>query len=128
MTRQPGVAMLTKGEAPARGQYRDDLKAAESKLYHVAELARAELEDALRALAANDRRLCEQVITNDVVEVDRCYRALEEEVVGIISLQAPVASDLRLLIAILHAGLHVERIGDTAANIAEVVRDQPSTA
>ena len=52
---------------------------------------------------------------------DCCYRALEEEVVGIISLQAPVASDLRLLIAILHAGLHVERIGDTAAYIAEVV-------
>ena len=120
MTKQPGVATPTKAEAPARGQYRDDLKAAETKLYQVAELARTELEDALRALAANDRRLCEQVIISDV-DVDRCYRALEEEVVGIISLQAPVASDLRLLIAILHAGLHVERIGDTAANIAEVV-------
>ena len=120
MTRQPGVAMPTNAEVPARGQYRDDLKAAESNLYQVAELARIELADALRALAANDRRLCEQVITNDV-EVDRCYRALEEEVVGLIALQAPAASDLRLLIAILYAGLHVERIGDTAANIAEVV-------
>jgi phosphate transport system protein len=48
-----------------------------------------------------------------------------------LALQTPVASDLRLLSAILHINMHLERIGDTAVNIAKIsiaVADLPTSA
>jgi phosphate transport system protein len=46
------------------------------------------------------------------------------------ALQTPVAGDLRLISAILHSNLHLERIGDMAVNIAKIylsVRDLPTS-
>lgn len=43
---------------------------------------------------------------------------------NLLALQAPVASDLRLVSAILHSNMHIERMGDLCVNIAKFVRNQ----
>src|SRR5207247_6076745 len=47
----------------------------------------------------------------------------------VLALQTPVATDLRMLSAMLHINLHLERIGDQAVNISKIflsVQDLPS--
>jgi phosphate transport system protein len=54
--------------------------------------------------------------------VDERFAANQREVLRLVALQAPVASDARLLIAAMHIGLHLERIGDLAVNVAELTK------
>jgi len=62
-------------------------------------------------------------------EVDRMYLDIERRILDAFALQAPVATDLRLLSAILHINLHLERIGDQAVNVSKMAlaaRNLPS--
>ena len=81
----------------------------------IAEIA---IEEAMRALVSGDEELA---LT--VVERDKKLDALEAEVdtmaIRIIALRAPMADDLREIIAALKIGGVVERIGDYAKNIAK---------
>ena len=83
----------------------------------IAEIA---IEEAMRALVSGDEELA---LT--VVERDKKLDALEAEVdtmaIRIIALRAPMADDLREIIAALKIGGVVERIGDYAKNIAKRV-------
>jgi phosphate transport system protein len=72
------------------------------------------------ALAHRDETLALQVVAGDD-EVDRRYLAIEARILEVLALQTPVASDLRLVSAILHINLHLERIGDQAVNVAKTV-------
>jgi phosphate transport system protein len=65
--------------------------------------------------------LCEAVIAGDD-DLDRLYHEIQERAVELIGRQRPVASDLRLLISLIHTVLHLERIGDMAVNVAEAAR------
>jgi phosphate transport system protein len=93
-----------------------------------AELGTRELEqlvvDAVRraifALRAQDRELADRVILDDAI-VDAKRYAIEEEAVGAIATQEPVAQDLRLLVAILNIIVDLERIADHAEGIAKIV-------
>jgi phosphate transport system protein len=53
-------------------------------------------------------------------EVGRRCLEIERRVVDLLGRHAPVASDLRLLTAILHINLHLERIGDMAVSVAQL--------
>lgn len=75
---------------------------------------------AMTALPAHDRALAERVIRNDAAINARRY-AIEEEAVGTIATQEPVARDLRLLVAVLNVIVDLERIGDHAHGIAKIV-------
>ena len=83
-------------------------------------LAEVAIEEAMRALVSGDEEL-----GNAVVERDKKLDALEVEVdalaIRIIALRAPMADDLREIIAALKIGGVVERIGDYAKNIAKRV-------
>ena len=80
----------------------------------IAEIA---IEEAMRALVSGDEQLADAV-----VERDKKLDALEVEVdnlaLRILALRAPMADDLREIIAALKIGGVVERIGDYAKNIA----------
>jgi phosphate transport system protein len=54
--------------------------------------------------------------------VDRLYLDVERRILGLFALQTPVASDLRLLTALLHINLHLERIADQAVNMAKITK------
>jgi phosphate transport system protein len=83
-------------------------------------LAEAAIAAAMRALVQRDA-----VAAREVVEADRRIDALEAEIenlaVQIIALRAPMADDLREVVAALKIAGVVERIGDYAKNIAKRV-------
>lgn len=83
-------------------------------------LAETALEGALDALIRGDEKLAERIVADD-----RKLDALEVEVdklaVKIIALRAPMADDLREVIAALKIAGVVERIGDYSKNIAKRV-------
>jgi phosphate transport system protein len=83
-------------------------------------LAELALSDAMQALIKGD-----EALAKSVVERDKQLDALEAEVdslaIRTIALRAPMADDLREIIAALKIGGVVERIGDYAKNIAKRV-------
>ena len=55
-------------------------------------------------------------------EVDRRYLAIEEGIQSLLARQTPVATDLRLVLAILHVNLHLERMADYCVTIAKLTK------
>jgi phosphate transport system protein len=82
--------------------------------------AEAAIDDALTALSRRDTVLAERVVGGDKA-IDELEAVLEKKVVQIIALRAPMADDLREIIAALKIVGVVERIGDYAKNIAKRV-------
>ena len=73
------------------------------------------------ALRTQDVELCDEVIAFDD-EIDDRYHALERQVELVLARQTPVATDLRLVLAILHSSLHLERVGDQCVTIAKLTK------
>jgi phosphate transport system protein len=78
------------------------------------------ISQAMTALRTLDRQLAERVIRNDATINAKRY-AIEEETVGIIATQQPVARDLRFLVSILYIIVDLERMADHAEGIARIV-------
>ncbi len=76
------------------------------------------LRRAIDSVRNRDRELARQVIVSDE-EIDELEVELEEECLKVLALHQPVASDLRLIVAILKINNDLERVGDLAANISE---------
>jgi phosphate transport system protein len=104
-----------------RRRFHEELGAVEGEVQQTGAQARLLLEQALQALARGDVAVCEQVIRGDD-EVDQLYLDVERRILGLFALQTPVASDLRLLTALLHINLHLERIADQAVNMAKITK------
>jgi phosphate transport system protein len=110
-----------------RDRFHDSLARPETDVQAQSALVRAALARATRGLVTGNTALCGAVVTADN-EVDRHYLDIERRVVDLLGRHAPVASDSRLLTAILHINLHLERIGDLAVNVAQLgqaVADAP---
>jgi len=104
-----------------RRRFHQELHALEEVVQRTGVQARLLLEQALGALARGDTASCAEVIAGDD-QVDELYLDAERRILHLFALQTPVASDLRLLTALLHINLHLERVGDQAVNIAKIVR------
>jgi phosphate transport system protein len=76
------------------------------------------LDKAMRAVVERDAALAAEV-SNDDLEIDRLDIAIDEAVLKALALQAPVASDLREVVAIKMIATDLERVGDLARNIAK---------
>lgn len=83
-------------------------------------LAEQAIADAMTALQRNDTALARQVCEQDAA-IDRIEAEVERLVVRVIALRAPLADDLREVVAALKIAAVVERIGDYAKNIAKRV-------
>src|SRR5438876_10077662 len=79
------------------------------------------LRGAMNALEQRDAELADEVIAFDD-EVDARYFAIEEGIQTLLARQTPVASDLRLVLALLHANLHLERMADYCVTIAKLTK------
>ena len=64
-----------------------------------------------------------RVVIADDEEINDARWSVEEEVILLIARQAPMASDLRELISIIHITTELERIGDYAKVVARTVID-----
>jgi phosphate transport system protein len=111
-----------------RVEFQADLREVSRLLVELAEGARVAMRRATTALLAADRAAGEAVIEQDA-DLDDLYRQVEEKVADILARQAPVASDLRLLITALHIAADLERMGDLADHVAKTaLRRHPSPA
>jgi phosphate transport system protein len=113
-----------------RLHFHEELERLELELLTLGELAGEAVRKSVDAVARHDDDLAEAVIAGDD-EVDRLYMDIEQGIVSLLALQAPVAADLRLVLAIVHSSLHLERIGDQAVNIAKIyaiTKERPSNA
>lgn len=103
-----------------RSQFHAELEDLEEQLVVMGEIADGMMGDAVASLRAGDAVAAEQVIRRDG-EVDERYAHVQHGVLRAIALQAPVASDLRLIAAMLHTNIHLERMGDYATSVAKMV-------
>lgn len=111
-----------------REEFQADLNELTRLLVTMAEAVRAALRKATSALLTADLKAAETVIDRDL-EVDALYRQVESKVADTIARQAPVASDLRMVITALHISADLERMGDLADHVAKTAqRRHPSPA
>jgi phosphate transport system protein len=96
----------------------EELDHLELEVLAMGELSERAVGLAIDALIRRDVDLAQQVIEADD-EIDDRYLDVEHRTIELLALQTPVATDLRLLSAMLHINLHLERIGDQAVNIAK---------
>jgi phosphate transport system protein len=96
----------------------EELESLELEVLAMGELSERAVGRAIDALVRRDEDLAQQVIDADD-EIDDHYLDIEHRTIELLALQTPVATDLRLLSAMLHINLHLERIGDQAVNIAK---------
>lgn len=102
-----------------RSRFHEELSALEAEVLEMGDLAAGAVKDAVHALVTGDDDEAQAVIDGDD-EVDGRYLDIEQRTLQTLALQTPVAADLRLISAIIHASLHLERIGDQAVNIAKI--------
>jgi phosphate transport system protein len=75
------------------------------------------LSKALRSVFRTDVGLAAEVMKDDL-EIDRLDVAIDEVILRLLALRAPVASDLRAVLATKSLATDLERVGDIARNIA----------
>jgi phosphate transport system protein len=78
------------------------------------------LDRVIEASVHHDRRLAEMVIAEDD-RIDELYLDVHHGLMGLLARQSPVATDLRLIAALLDVIHHVERMGDQCVNIAKIL-------
>jgi len=81
----------------------------------------------IEALKNRDLDLARQIVADDQKINDKRFE-IEEKCVQLIATQQPMASDLRIIIAILNITTEIERIGDYAVGIARIaimIGDEP---
>ncbi len=111
-----------------REEFQADLKEVSRLLVTMAEAVRAAMRKATTALLTADIEAARAVMARDA-EVDALYAQVEAKVADTIARQAPVASDLRMVITALHISADLERMGDLADHVAKTAqRRHPSPA
>ena len=96
----------------------DDITRLRGLIAEMGGLAEVAVQDAMKALVNGDEDLAQQVVERDR-KLDRLENEVDDMAVRVIALRAPMADDLREVIAALKIGGVVERIGDYAKNIAK---------
>lgn len=104
-----------------RTEFQQELDQLEADLQEEGELVLRSLRGALNALESQDVELADEVIAFDD-EVDNRYHGLEKRIEQLLARQTPVATDLRLVLAVLHSNMHLERIGDQCVTIAKLTK------
>jgi phosphate transport system protein len=106
---------------PGRKSFQDQLAEGEAIVVEAAGLVLQQLDRTLRTLETKDLALADVVISGDDA-VDERYMELERRILTLLATQAPVASDLRLVSAMMHINIHLERVADLCTNIAKLVK------
>jgi phosphate transport system protein len=104
-----------------RVPFQEALDGTEATFQEEGELILRALRGALNALWEQDAELADEVIAFDD-EIDATYTSIQESIEVLLARQTPVASDLRLVLALLHANLHLERMADYCVTIAKLTK------
>jgi phosphate transport system protein len=111
-----------------RQQFHDELQFISDTMVEMTRLVGSAIARATTALLDADLTLAESVITADEA-IDALQLELEERAIGVLALQQPVATDLRLVVTSLRMSSDLERMGDLARHVAKLARLRyPSSA
>jgi phosphate transport system protein len=104
-----------------RESYETQLAQIDNALVAMADLVGTAIRNATDALLADDLSMAELVIAGDA-EINKLNSDVEEISLLIAALQAPMATDLRLVMGSIRISGSLERMGDLAVHIAKQVR------
>jgi len=104
-----------------REAFHDELDSLFDDLSVIAEQVRLAVHDASLALLTSDAAMAEAVISADH-EIDRATEKVEDSAFLLLSLQQPVAGDLRTVVAALRMVSELERMGDLSVHVAKIAR------
>jgi phosphate transport system protein len=104
----------------ARLHFQDELRGLEEQALGALDLVVTTLDRTLEALEHQDIELA-AIVVHDDDRIDGRYLEVHQGILSLLALQAPVASDLRVVAALLHVIKHAERMGDQCVNIAKVM-------
>jgi phosphate transport system protein len=103
-----------------RTQFHEELARLEEQALGGLDMVVGSLDRALETVQHQDVELASMVISDDD-RIDGRYLEVHQGVLSLLALQAPVASDLRVVAALLHVMKNVERMGDQCVNMAKLV-------
>jgi phosphate transport system protein len=104
----------------SRAQFHEELAELERMALGGLDLVTGALDRAIETVMNQDVELASMVIADDD-RIDGRYLEVHQGVLSLLARQAPVATDLRTVAAILHVIKHVERMGDQCVNMAKLV-------
>lgn len=104
-----------------RDAYQEQLDQLADELAGMCDQVAEAMEKATRSLLETDLQLAEEVISEDI-RVDEIRAAAEEKAFALLALQAPVATDLRIVVSAIHGASDIERMGDLALHVAQAAR------
>lgn len=104
-----------------RDLYYDQLDSILGELVSMTHSVKHAVQQATKALLTADAEVAEQVISDDAA-IDLARERIEDRSFEILSLQQPVAGDLRMLVAGLRMVADLERMGDLSVHVAKVAR------
>ena len=110
---------------PTRYEYSQELENLRTAVVTLSSMVDKAISRAIESLMRQDVGMAEEVIASDR-EVNRLRWSIEENALLIIATQAPMAGDLRTIAAAIHIVTDLERMGDHAAGIAQIVVDTAS--
>jgi phosphate transport system protein len=103
-----------------RVEYQQELEQLEASALGGLDLVVAALERTLEAVEHQDVELAGIVIADDD-RIDGRYLEVHQALITLLATQSPVATDLRLISALLHVLKNVERMGDQCVNICKMI-------
>lgn len=110
-----------------RAVFERQLNEVQEDMLVMASMVESAINQSMEALRLRDVASARRIIENDR-EINKRRYDCEEKCIELISLQAPLASDLRTLISVLHITTDLERMGDHAEGIARIalmLADEP---
>ena len=103
-----------------RKQYDSDLEALKTALVEMGQNAAEAVENALEALCTADADAAKSIVKGDS-SINNMERDIEHRCMTLLLRQQPVAGDLRRISTAMKVVTDIERIGDHAADIAEII-------
>ena len=103
-----------------RIRFDEQLKQLNKEMINMGTMIEKSIGDAVKALMKQDVELAQKVMAGDE-EIDRTERKIEDLCLRLLLQQQPVARDLRNISAALKMVTDMERIGDQATDIAEIL-------
>jgi phosphate transport system protein len=105
-------------EPHIRSQFDKDLQAAQGHLVRMGAMVEAALLGASEALDTLDLDRAQEILDADRA-IDELEELINDECAQLIALRAPIASDLRMVLAVMRTANSLERVGDYAKNVAK---------
>jgi phosphate transport system protein len=104
-----------------REAFHDQLDAIFDDLAAICAKVEESVKLSTEALLTGNAEVAERVISADI-EIDRARERVEDNAFSLLSLQAPVAGDLRVIVAALRMVTELERMGDLSVHVAKIAR------